>query len=90
MNNKAHFDIDWMREIFSLYWDTIPRPIEVKKLPNGFWAVIIGGQQEPDVYTTERWAKIALLRTVRRNIQDQELQIRELLNSLESEENYTK
>ncbi len=86
MNNKAHFDIDCMREIFSLYWDTIPRPIEVKKLPSGYWAVIIGAKRRVEVYPTARLAKIALAEIVWGKLQDQVYQMRELLDTLESEE----
>ena len=85
MNNKAHFEIDWKGENISLYWDTIPRPIEVKKLPNGFWAVVIGTEQKVQFYPTERLAKIALAEIVWGKLQDQVYQMRELLDTLESE-----
>ena len=85
MDNKAHFEIDWKGENISLYWDTIPRPIEIKKLPSGFWAVVIGTEQKVQFYPTERLAKMALAEIVLGKLHDQFSKICELFDTLESE-----
>lgn len=85
MDNKAYFESDWKGENISLYWDTIPRPIEIKKLPYG-WEIIIGGKPFLKIYPTERLAKIALAEIVLGKLHDQFSKICELLDTLESEE----
>ena len=85
MNNKAYFETNWRGDYFSLYWDTIPRPIEIKKLPSGFWAVVIGTEQKVQFYPTERLAKIALAEIVLGKLHDQFSKICELFDTLESE-----
>jgi hypothetical protein len=86
MDNKAYFESDWKGENISLYWDTIPRPIGIKKLPSGYWEIIVSGRRYKLTYPTQKLAKIALLQKVCWKLRDQAHKMYVLLDTLESEE----